>query len=146
MKYIILLIAFCSTLFLESFTSPKYTVELIIYNLRNMDGEIGIGIYKNDDGFQNEQSFVNKKFAKTQTKNGKLSVTFTIEAGTYGIALLDDENKNSKMDYSFIGIPKEGFGFSNYYHTGLTKPHFDKFKFEVKPNTKNIVEIKVRYI
>ncbi|MCU0442692.1 MAG: DUF2141 domain-containing protein [Bacteroidia bacterium] len=146
MKYLILAIAFSSTLLLQSFKSPKYTVELTISNLRNFDGEIGIGIYQNDDGFQNEQSYINKKFSKAQTKNGRLTVTFTIEAGTYGIALLDDENKNNKMDYSFIGIPKEGFGFSNYYHTGLTKPHFNQFKFEVKPNTKNTVEVKVRYI
>jgi len=146
MKHIGFILLVGCTLLLQGFSSPKYTIELTITNIRSATGEIGIGIYKDDDGFQKEQSVLNKKFVKALSQNSKLTVTFTLEAGTYGIALLDDENKNTKMDYNFIGIPKEGFGFSNYYHTGLTKPHYDKFKFEVKPNTTTKVEIKVRYI
>jgi uncharacterized protein (DUF2141 family) len=45
---------------------------------------------------------------------------------------LDDENSTGKMEYNMFGIPREGFGFSNYYHKGLLKPHFDAFSFSVK--------------
>ncbi|MDD4150792.1 MAG: DUF2141 domain-containing protein, partial [Bacteroidales bacterium] len=67
-----------------------------------------------------------------------------IKPGQYGIALLDDENNDKQMNYSFF-IPTEGFGFSNYYATGLSKPSFDKFCFDFGKKDKTIV-IKVRYI
>ena len=68
-----------------------------------------------------------------------------LDSGTYGISVLDDENVNNRMDYNFIGIPKEGFGFSNYFHTGLSKPHFDKFKFEIKKGKVALIDIRLRY-
>jgi len=129
-----------------SFNSHENNVELTVFESRNLKGQIAIGIYKDDYGFQNSKSYLNKKFPKTEMKNGKLTVRFNLEPGTYAIALLDDESKDGKMDYNFIGIPKEGFGFSNYYHTGFTKPHFDKFKFEVKHNSVKKIEIRIRYL
>ncbi len=33
--------------------------------------------------------------------------------GTYGLALYHDANANGKIDRNGLGIPKEGFGFSN---------------------------------
>ena len=59
---------------------------------------------------------------------------------------MDDENFNGKMDYNFIGIPKEGFGFSNYYHSGLTKPKLKSFAFEVIENKNTKVEVKMKYM
>lgn len=138
-------IFFIGFLFL-SFKSVNYNIELAVIETRNMQGQIALGIYKDDHGFQNSKSYLNKRFPKTEMVNGKLVVKFHLEPGTYAIALLDDENMDAKMDYNFIGIPKEGFGFSNYYHTGFTKPHFDKFKFEVKDNSVKKIEIKVRYL
>lgn len=88
-------------------------------------------------------------FIKTAAKTGlvkdALHLTYAdIKPGIYGIAILDDENKNEKMDYGLI-LPKEGFGFSDYYHTGMKRPKFDSFDFVLKNEIKS-VEIKVRYL
>lgn len=144
-KIVFFLFVFLQFVF-QSFNSKEHNIELTVLDSRSKKGQIAIGIYKDDYGFQNSKSFLNKRFPKTDMMNGKIVVKFNLEPGIYGIALLDDESMDAKMDYNFIGIPKEGFGFSNYYHTGLTKPHFDKFKFEVKPNTLKKIEIKVRYL
>ena len=48
------------------------------------------------------------------------------------------------MDYSFM-IPQEGFGFSNYYHKGLTAPKFDKFAVEVDGSDEEVL-IEVKYM
>jgi uncharacterized protein (DUF2141 family) len=69
-----------------------------------------------------------------------------MEAGIYGLSLLDDENNNGNMEYNFLGIPKEGFGFSDYYHTGLTKPKFDAFKFSIDEGQTRKITIRIRYI
>lgn len=57
--------------------------------------------------------------------------TNTLPAGTYAIQVLHDANRNKKMDYGFLGIPKEGFGFSNNIRPGFSKPSWRKVKFEV---------------
>jgi uncharacterized protein (DUF2141 family) len=38
--------------------------------------------------------------------------------------VIHDENRNAKLDRNLIGIPKEGFGFANNPHVGLSAPRF----------------------
>jgi uncharacterized protein (DUF2141 family) len=38
---------------------------------------------------------------------------FVPSPGSYGLALYHDANSNGKIDRNGLGIPKEGFGFSN---------------------------------
>jgi len=49
------------------------------------------------------------------------------------------------MDYNMVGIPKEGFGFSNYYLSGFSKPKLKDFTFTVE-NGSVQVSCKMRYI
>ena len=37
----------------------------------------------------------------------------SIAAGKYSIQYFHDENNNNELDANLIGIPKEGYGFSN---------------------------------
>ena len=73
-----------------------------------------------------------------------MTIKIKLKPGTYGISILDDENNDGKMDYKLIRIQKEGYGFSNYYHTGMSRPNFEDFDFII--GNKNIfVKIKIRY-
>jgi uncharacterized protein (DUF2141 family) len=36
-----------------------------------------------------------------------------IPSGTYALVVLHDENMNGKLDTNWLGVPKEGYGFSN---------------------------------
>ena len=48
------------------------------------------------------------------------------------------------MNYGLF-LPKEGFAFSNYYHTGMSKPTFDDFQFTLGNEDKKVV-MKIRYL
>ncbi len=50
--------------------------------------------------------------------------TFQVPPGRYGIVVIHDENANMKLDRNFLGIPKEGFGFGNNPHVGMSAPSF----------------------
>jgi uncharacterized protein (DUF2141 family) len=52
-----------------------------------------------------------------------------IEPGTYAIAVYHDENSNGKLDSNFIGIPREGVGFSNNAKGHMGPPKFDAAAF-----------------
>ncbi len=36
-----------------------------------------------------------------------------IPPGRYALAVIHDENMNGKLDANWLGVPKEGYGFSN---------------------------------
>jgi uncharacterized protein (DUF2141 family) len=136
MKTTLLLILFCCGL---TFYGHAETVQIIIKNIRNGEGNVSIGLYKSDDAFQNDRPFKQIQVPKSNLKNGTLIYTIDLPAGTYGIALLDDENKNEKMDTNFLGVPTEGYGFSEYVHSGMFRPSFSDFDFKVtKGNTKKV--------
>jgi uncharacterized protein (DUF2141 family) len=121
------------------------TLKINITGLRNNSGVVRMGFYINNESFDKEEPLFVKTEPKASTANGVLSITYTgLKPGTYGVALLDDENNNDKVDYGWF-LPKEGFGFTNYYHTGITKPNFSKFMFTLGNGLK-VVEIKVRYL
>jgi uncharacterized protein (DUF2141 family) len=121
-------------------------VNVRIEGIRSEKGQIVIGVFKDSESYLKEEPFVNKIFAKEPVTDGGMSVSFSLEPGIYGLCLLDDENSNGKMEYNFLGMPKEGFGFSDLYHTGITRPKFDSFSFtKSKDGAKNI-KIRVRYI
>jgi len=121
------------------------TLKVNVIGIRNPSGSIVLAFYNTNESFEKEKALFIKKISKSGLVNGTLSITYNdLKSGTYGIAILDDENNNDKMDYGWF-LPKEGFGFSNYYHTGLTRPTFDKFDFVLNGDTKT-VEIKVRYL
>jgi len=121
-------------------------VEVVITGLRAQEGQIVIGVFKDDESFQKEESFLEKRFNKTGITNGEMKVRISLDSGIYGLSLLDDENSDGKMEYNFLRMPREGFGFSDYYHTGIKKPKFDSFKFSIGQDEKRIITIRVRYL
>jgi uncharacterized protein (DUF2141 family) len=121
-------------------------VEVIITGIRTEKGQIVIGVFKDDESFKKEESFLEKRFVKNGISNEEMRVQFSLEPGIYGLSLMDDENSNGKMEYNFLGIPKEGFGFSDYYHTGITKPKFDSFKFSINKDQTKKITIRIRYM
>ena len=62
-------------------------------------------------------------------KNEPLTIKFNnVKYGTYSVNIFHDENSNKDIDKNFIGIPKEGYGFSNNPNF-LGPPSFEKTKF-----------------
>jgi uncharacterized protein (DUF2141 family) len=91
----------------------KYSIELIISNIRNKTGLIRIGFYSSDKGYPDKPE-VSFSLTKDSLVSGVLRLFISDkEPGSYAISILDDENENGKMDYRFGIMPKEGFGFSN---------------------------------
>lgn len=131
-------------LIFAQFALLSQTLKVSITGLRNNKGSVIMGFYNNDKAFEDETPLFTKIESKASTINHVLTLNYTgIKPGTYGIVLLDDENNNNKMDFGWI-LPEEGYGFSDYWHTSLTKPKVAKFSFTITNENKS-VEIKVKY-
>lgn len=94
----------------EATESPA-ALEVSISGLRNMKGNVLVCVTANPRFFP-DCSKDPKSFRATVPARDSAQVSFRgIAQGTYAIALVHDENGNSKMDMA-IFLPREGFGFS----------------------------------
>lgn len=65
---------------------------------------------------------------------GEAEACFAVSApGTYAVAIYHDENDNHHLDRTFLGLPAEGYGFSNNVRPLLVLPAFDSVTFQVGP-------------
>lgn len=128
-----------------SVTTFSQTILVEITGLRNTNGWIRLAIFVDEKGFRAEKPALKRIIEKNMVKNGNLSIRLdSIPAGTCGIALLDDENKNGKLDFRFI-LPDEGIGFSYYVQKGIKRPHFSDFSFLLKKDVTLRIPIRLTY-
>lgn len=118
------------SIFLSSIAMAN-DIKVEVTNLLNTNGELSIGLYnKNDDTFGDRKNSLKGIDLKIDGK--RMFYTFkNIPNGTYAIAVLHDENKNKKLDTNFLGIPSEGYGFSNNLRPMLRGVNFEEAKFNV---------------
>ncbi len=121
------------------------TIYIEITGVRSNVGQLLLGVYTTQEQYAKKEAILKKTVYKHDLVNG--TITTKIEGlppGTYGIALMDDEDMNWEMAFRFF-LPAEGFAFSNYYHTKYSRPLFDDFKFTLGDKDE-IVVMKLRYL
>jgi len=121
------------------------TLDVHITNIRSTKGQLCLAIFVDEAGFKAERTCWEMKCAKKNIVNGEFQIKIEFRPGTYGMSVLDDENHNGKMDYNLVGIPREGFGFSNYFLRGILKLAFDDFKFDIQKNETKKLTVKMKY-
>lgn len=102
------------------------TLRIHVDGLRNSIGDVGTTLFTSPDGWPEDN---NKAYrhGPTAIPAGQREVTAVWEnlaPGDYAVAVIHDENQNHKLDRNFIGWPREGFGFANNPHVGLSAPPF----------------------
>ena len=69
----------------------------------------------------------------------------SVPPGTYAAQAYQDENDDKKIDRSFLGIPKEGIGFSNDAKIRFGPPSFADAAFSLGPEGGRI-QFGLRYL
>ena len=116
------------------------SITLNIKNLRNENGSIRIAIWDQAQGFPGDYTTSIEQVSIPATKDA----TYTLEnvkAARYAIAVFHDANNDEDLNQNRLGIPKEGFGFSNNPRIIFGPPNFRKCNFRVTEGqnvTKNI--------
>ena len=64
--------------------------------------------------------------------------------GRYAVAVYHDSNGNDRFDRTLVGLPAEGYGFSNDAPTATGLPPFEAVRFAVKAG-ETTVRIALRY-
>lgn len=89
-------------------------IHVTVLNIRNTTGTIGCALFDSPVGFPKDYlRFANRvTVMKIGDEQARCDFEY-IPQGTYAIAVVHDENMNGKLDTNKLGVPTEGFGFSN---------------------------------
>lgn len=131
----------CFALFTSTLSFAQSSLTVNIQNLKNENGDILIGLYDNASNFPRKVS--TGKVVKVTDR--EMHVTFSdVKPGNYAVSVLHDENQNKDLDQGRLGIPKEGYGFSNNVMGVIGPPSFRKARFHV-PDGDSSITIRMKY-
>lgn len=102
----------------------QITLTVDIEQLRNNNGKLLLEL-------NNDKEEVIKGFSETITDGKCILVIKELKPGKYAFKYFHDENNDEKINTNFMGIPKEGYGFSNNAKGTFGPPSFDKMLFEI---------------
>jgi uncharacterized protein (DUF2141 family) len=121
MRYILFILLTTWAINAEAADHQDVTIE--ISNIQKSKGQLIISFYNCEAQFPHSPFKVMRvpKIPNRKT----IGINSNLTEGKYAIIVLDDYNKNNKMDYRLKVFPKEAFGFSNNARAkGLKRPSF----------------------
>jgi len=111
--------------------SPCPGIHVKILNIRNSTGTVACALFESPAGFPIEylRSATNIMVIKIRDTQARCDF-LDIPPGTYALAVIHDENTNGKFDTNWMGVPTEGYGFSNDAKALLGAPSFSAASFQ----------------
>jgi uncharacterized protein (DUF2141 family) len=134
----------CAIMGLSASAMCQTKLQVTVTNIKGNKGDIIVGIFDSDE------NFMKKPIEGRTAKPSGDSVTVTFEnlkPGKYAVSVLHDYNNNKDMDRNKLGIPKEGFGFSNNATGAMGPPSFERALIDLTPDLKDLdIGIKMKYM
>lgn len=94
-----------------------------VVGLRSDKGEVRFGLYDRPDRFPHGDGVIKTGVARID--GGRAVHVFRdLAPGRYAVSVFHDEDGDGKFDRSLIGLPLEGYGFSNDAKVVLSPPSF----------------------
>jgi len=111
-------------------------IHVKVLNIRNSVGTVDCALFDSSVGFPIEVLASATNVMIIKIRNTEAQFVFEdIPPGTYALAVIHDENMNGKLDTNWLGIPREGYGFSNDVKATLGAPSFSAANFQYDGGT-----------
>lgn len=135
MKYLslVLFVTFMSQ------ASFAHTLTVKIEGLKSHKGSVYFALFNRKEDFPDRSE---NAYRKGNVNAADESIIFQdLPDDTYVLSIFHDENENGKLD-TFLGIPKEGFGFSNNPRILFGPPSWKDCSFKVNADKEITLKIK----
>jgi len=110
--------------------SPCPGIHVKILGIRNSTGAVACALFESPAGFPAEFLLSATNIMMIKIKDTQARCDFEdIPPGKYALAVIHDENMNGKLDTNRLGVPTEGYGFSNDARAFLSAPSFRAASF-----------------
>jgi uncharacterized protein (DUF2141 family) len=115
-----------------------------VIGLRNDRGDVRCSLFSSAEDFPADtDQRATTVVAPISNRNATCEFT-GIGPGIYAIVLFHDENADGSFNRNWIGLPEEGYGFSNDARAYFHPPSFKDASFSLERGTKDI-QIDIRY-
>lgn len=123
------------------------SLQVEIVGLRDRTGDVCLSLFDRADGFPNDREKAKARQClplAEQPEDAPIVVTFAdLPVGNYAISLFHDRNQDGILNRGELGIPSEGFGFSNNAPVRTGPPRFGHAMILVAGETP--ITVQVRY-
>jgi len=111
-------------------------IHVTVLDIRNSTGTVACALFESAEGFPIEflRSATNIMVIKVRKTHARCDFE-DIPPGTYALGVIHDENMNGKLDLDVLGIPREGYGFSNDAKGWIGAPSFAAASFRYDGRT-----------
>ena len=125
--------------------AQQAVLEVEVTRLRNDKGQVLLSLFRSEEGFPEAagKAFRTERILIRDRKAGIL--LGDLPAGLYAIAILHDENADGRMNKNGLGLPREGYGFSNNVTAAFGPPSFQRASFRCEPGHRHRQTIRLRY-
>jgi uncharacterized protein (DUF2141 family) len=101
-----------------------------VVNLRSSTGQVICTLFNSPAAFPSDSSKAVGQIA-APIKDGAAVCSFGgLAPGKYALVVFHDENSNGKFDRNWLGLPKEGYAFSNNVRPVFSPPSFKAAAFD----------------
>lgn len=129
-------VALCAVLVLATFPAIVFAqsscpgIHVKILDIRNSAGNIACALFESPVGFPTEFMHSANNIMLIKIRDTQARCDFLdIPPGTYALAVIHDENMDGELDTNWLGVPTEGYGFSNDAKASMGAPSFDAASF-----------------
>src|SRR5687767_1389684 len=118
-------------------SEPGIHVEIL--DIRNSVGAVACALFEGPKGFPTEFLRFATNIMMVKVRATKATCDFAdIAPGTYALAVIHDENRDGELATNLMGMPKEGYGFSNDAKGTLGAPSFEAASFSYNGQSLNM--------
>lgn len=115
---------------IASAQSPCPGIHVKILDIRNSTGAVACALFEAPEGFPAEYLHFATNIMMIKVRNTQARCDFLdIPPGTYALAVIHDEDMDGKLGANWLGVPTEGYGFSNDAKALTGPPSFEAASF-----------------
>jgi uncharacterized protein (DUF2141 family) len=119
------------------------SIEVRFENLRSNRGTLRFCLNRDPNHYPDCSGDPHARRVNVPASSGSY-VFDNVPIGTFVITAMHDENGNGELD-TFLGIPREGFAFSNNPSVGFGAPRYNRVRFSIGPS-RALVRLQFKYI
>ena len=116
----------------ESAAASDNILHVHLVGLRNSNGQVHCTLFNDANAFPGDDDHALRDTDGPIKDNAGTCDFKSLAPGAYALVVFHDENGNGKFDQNFLGIPQEGYGFSNNAHPRFSAPKFSDCSFDYK--------------
>ncbi|MBU2225830.1 MAG: DUF2141 domain-containing protein [Gammaproteobacteria bacterium] len=140
MKKLTVVTSLVAAMLSSAFAAQAHTLTVTVDQISEQSGRLHVALYSDELSYKQGKNAVAALVKSVRGTTQQLVFTDLIE-GSYAIKIMHDANDNGELDRNIMGIPSEGYGFSN--NAGKFGPaSFKEASFRVAADTNQTIHIR----